>query len=511
MRLPVIGLAALALIFSPLATPAYAHGFGDRYSLPVPLWLYLIGAGAAVALSFAVVGFFVQGGHAAAGYPRFNLLRLPPLRVLAHPIMLGSVKAFAVFLFLLVVVTGLVGDQSPVMNFAPTFVWIIWWVGLAFFCAFLGDLWVLVNPWTALFSWAEALYARLDPEGELSFGFQYPQWLEAWPAVNAFLVFAWLEVVFIGAAQPLVVAALAVCYWVYSFVGMLLFGKHVWLRNGEAFTLFFGNLARCAVTEVRVVDPAVCARCSGECRFEAGDCINCHECMERARGDQREWNLRPLGAGLLTRTRVSTSQAAFVMLMLATVTFDGLSETPPWAAVSIPVMAVIKNVYVVGAMGLIGFPLLFAGVYLLFCKLIVAVSGRRRSVGDIARSFVYSLVPIAVAYHLAHYFTYILVQGQFIIPLVSDPFGYGWDIFGTTDYLVNIALADARIAWFTAIFAIVGGHVLAVYIAHLLALRVFPDHAAALRSQYPMLLLMVGYTMLSLWIMAQPIIAAEAG
>jgi len=507
--LTLICLSTLAALVWPLTSSAYAHGFGDKYQLPIPLWLYIIGAGSAVALSFAVVGIFVQGAPAARGYPRLNLLRSPVARALAHPLVLGIVKVFSVLLFILVVLAGLIGDQSPVVNIAPTFVWIIWWIGLAYVCAFLGDLWALLNPWKALFSWAEALYRRLDPEGELSFRFSYPQRLGVWPGIAGFAFFAWLEIVFIGGSQPWTIAALALLYWVFTFTGMLLFGKHIWLRNGEAFTLFFGFLARCAITEVRVVDPEVCARCSNTCRIEGADCIGCHECMERARGGQREWNLRPLGAGLLARESVTVSQTAFVLMMLSTVTFDGLKETSAWGAVSIPVLRIIRNTYLVGAMGLLSFPLLFASTYLLFCKLIVVFSGSHRSLSDVARSFVYSLIPIAVAYHLAHYFSYILVQGQFIIPLMSDPFGYGWNLFGTADYLINIAFASAQLAWFAAVFAIVGGHVLAVLIAHLLAMRVFPDHAAALRSQYPMLILMVGYTMFSLWIIAQPIIATS--
>ena len=126
--------------------------------------------------------------------------------------------------------------------------------------------------------------------------------------------------------------------------------------------------------------------------------------------------------------------------------------------------------------------------------------------GGAGAGFVYSLIPIALAYHLAHFLSFLLVQGQAIIPLASDPFGSGWDLLGTAGYTIDIGVVGARFAWFTAVIGIVAGHIIAVYLAHAVALRTLGDRGAALRSQYPMLALMVGYTMLSLWILAQPIV-----
>ncbi len=118
-----------------------------------------------------------------------------------------------------------------------------------------------------------------------------------------------------------------------------------------------------------------------------------------------------------------------------------------------------------------------------------------------------SLVPIAIAYHLSHYLSYLLIAGQNIIPLVSDPFGMGWDLFGTAAYTVDIGIVNARMIWYVSVTAIVVGHVLAVCIAHVMAVRVFRARAQVICSQIPMLILMVGYTMVSLWILSQPIVA----
>ena len=188
-------------------------------------------------------------------------------------------------------------------------------------------------------------------------------------------------------------------------------------------------------------------------------------------------------------------------------TTSGFTATRLWGGVQVSLYDVIHNSTNIKTLGLIAFPLVFMGVYLAFSMFMAAVSGKSPPVGDVARAFVYSLVPIALAYHLAHFFSFLLIQGQLVIPLSSDPFGYGWNIFGTAGYRINIGIVDARLAWFTAVGAIVMGHIIAVYLAHVISLRTMNAGRAALRSQYPMLALMVGYTMVSLWILAQPIVA----
>ena len=130
---------------------------------------------------------------------------------------------------------------------------------------------------------------------------------------------------------------------------------------------------------------------------------------------------------------------------------------------------------------------------------------------QIASLFIFTLVPIAVAYHLAHYLSFLLMAIQYLIPLASDPLGLGWDLFDTARYIIKIGVVDARTVWYVSVTAIVIGHIAAVCLAHAMALRVFKDNQAALRSQYPMLALMVAYTMVSLWIIAQPIVNSRAG
>ena len=223
--------------------------------------------------------------------------------------------------------------------------------------------------------------------------------------------------------------------------------------------------------------------------------------------------------------------AAFVILALATVSFDGFQDTKTWADLR-TAMLEFASLDVVDTLALAAAPLVFALVYLAFAWGVKALSGDERGVLEVARAYVFSLMPIALAYNLAHFITLLLIEGQLIIPVASDPFGFGcwqvplnlnltltdntsivlapfifcWNIFGTADYLINLDIISAKAVWFISLAAIVAGHVISVYLAHLISLRRAPSPSAAMRGQIPMLALMIIYTATSLWIIAQPIV-----
>lgn len=494
--------ALLAASWVPIAG---AHGFGQRYDLPVPLWLYLIGAGAAVLLSFVVVGFFLRSAAGHTTYARSNLLRWPLGRALASRPVVKIIRVLSVAVFLLVIAAGLFGTRDADSNLAPTVVWVIWWVGVAYASALVGNVWELINPWKILFEWAEALVQRSDPDAALSLDLPYPQRIGIWPGVLLFLAFAWVELVFPEPARPGNIANAILLYSGVTWSGMLAFGKETWLRRGEAFTLAFGLLARFAPTEVRVRSSSVCEEHCDECSGEGG-CVNCYACFEEAPEEDREFNLRPYAAGLLHNEQVTLPMVVFTILLLSTVTFDGFTATPAWSSIFMNLYPVFPSIVGIGTLGLLWFPVLFVILYLVTCVLMPAAARVRVPLMTTARAFVLTLVPIALAYHLAHYLTYLLVQSQLLVPLASDPFGFGWNLFGTADYTVDINVVGARFAWYAAVIAIVLGHIIAVYLAHVVALRLFGSHRAALRSQIPMMFLMVGYTVISLWILAQPIV-----
>ena len=457
-----------ALLYLITIRGAAAHALAQRYDLPLPLGFFLAGAGAAVAVSFGVLALFWRGDR-----DQFDAATRPWMQdAIPRPIV-GCCKAIGGALLLLIVCAGLLGNQSTFKNIAPIAVWVMWWVGLSFVCAFVGNVWVLVNPWTALFELAEWLARHWRKE--LSLRWPYPTWLGGWPACALFFLLAWFELVAPGRDVPRNIAVALALYSGLTWAGFICFGRELWCRNVEVFSIVFGLFGRFAPMQ-----------------FEANG--------------RYRWSLRPPAVGLLTRTPLDPSMTAFTLLVLGTVTVDGLMETPAWAAVVEVLIGAQTSPNPAASYMMLQTVLLVAGPLMLATLYLTAVALMGHApLKRLAGQFVLSLVPIAIAYHLAHYFSMLAIAGQFIIPLMSDPFGYGWDLFGTTLYRIDIGLVDARFIWYLSVTAIVTGHIIAVWISHATAYAVF-DADTARRSQYPMLLLMVGYTMLSLWILAQPII-----
>lgn len=452
---------------------AWAHAFGERYDLPVPLGYFVAGAAATVALSFVVAALFMRkraSGTQGAGLVIESGPFVPVLRVV--------LQLLGVALLLAIVAAGLLGTRNPEMNLAPVLVWIIWWVGLSFVCACLGNLWSALDPWRALFEWVQAAAKRAGLARGIELGLRYPAWLGAWPAVVLLLAFVWIEVLYPHAVLPSQLALLALAWSAFTLAGMACFGADTWRRNADVFAIYFSMLGRFAPV----------ARGSGS----------------------RSLRLRPWGRGLIESGAGSFAMVGFVLAMLGTVLFDGLLGTQVmglaqrWLAATVPGLADGKG-YFVGTTGLIGVWLAFLGAYFAACAASARLASGR-STGELARLFAFTLVPIAIAYNIAHYFTYLLVHGQLIIPILSDPLGRGWDLFGTLQYYPDIGIVSARATWQLAVGSIVLGHIVAIWLAHRVALSTFRDAREAVIASVPMTLLMVVYTAISLLVMAEPLV-----
>lgn len=461
-------LAALAaVLWSPAAS---AHAFAERYDLPLPLWHYLTGAGAAVALSFVVAALFLRRE------PKSPMVLRIALPAMAVRLAGAALPTFGLFAFLALLLAGFFGEQGDWdSNPLPVTVWVLWWVGLAFVSAFLGNVWPQLDPWRTI--------GRRLPERP---PFAWPARLGAWPAVALFFLFACLELAWTENAVPFKLATVILVYSLATLAGMGLFGVTAWRGNADPFARFFRLFA-----------------CFAPLRIGNGSLI-----------------LRPPGAGLAGQGLPDAAGCAFVVLMISTVFFDGLSETPLWesfmgAAGQLLYAAGLTQLVgytaahsLIKILGLLATPLVFAAIYLLVCAVMGRVSGD--APGIAARRYILTLVPIAIAYHLAHYLSYLLIQGQAIIPLLSDPFGRGWDLFGTRAREIDIGVVSMKFVWLFAVAAIVTGHVASIALAHIEGFRTDPPpHVCASRAliaQLPMVIFMVAFTMLSLWILSQPIV-----
>lgn len=510
--------AALAAAAFLLARQAEAHAFGARYDLPLPLGLYLTAAGAAVAASFLGALLFLRGGEERS----FALvIRFPPWSGRLCSVLLGLM---GLLLLALLLGAAFAGPQDALRNLATIGVWVIWWVGFLLFTALVIGLWPQLDPFRRL----SGLLARAlgRPWGQGS----GPPAAAGFLAPLGLLAIAWLELVSDWSESPKTLGLLILLYLLVALAGGLAFGEG-WFRIADPLTRIFTALAR--VAPLALV---------------GGSSLR----------------LRPPGEGLLEPQAPPAGEVALVCGLIGVVLFDGLSETPAWAALLDfvsesqalrPLLLWLREqgadlMKVIRTLGLLATLLIFYGAYRLLILLMRSldriafepgqeVAKRRRqrashsSCGaasrfapgafyethpkgfapadgepnrqELARDFVGTLLPIAVAYHLSHYVSYLLIAGQLILPAASDPFGRGWDLFGLADRPLDIGVIGAQQVWWIAFTALIAGHALSVLLAHRRALALFHEPRRAALSQIPMTLAMIGLTVLSLWILSQPI------
>ena len=448
-----------------------AHGIGGVRDLPVPGWLFLYGAALVLVLSFLGLAFLWREpllDRQAAGRPAPRWLERVALST-ALRVVAGTVS---VLLLLAVFLAALLGTGRAELNLAPTFVYVSFWLGLVPLSFLLGNVWSVLSPWKAVadaVAWAAGRTGvRWQPLAA------YPERLGRVPAAVGLLLFAVLELAYVDPASP---RMLAVAIGIYSYAtwgGMLVYGRETWQRNGEGFAVYYGLLARIAPLAVR--DGRLVVR----------------------------WPF----SGLAARDD-TPGTLLFVAVMLGSVGFDGFSRMAQWQnlvadvqdpfVVSRPLLSDLL-VTATGVAGLLAAVLFVIGVYKAASWLAAAYAG---SPVSLEKPFLLSLVPIALVYAVAHYFSLLVVQGQFLVPLASDPLGRGWDLFGTAGVTPTLNVFAPNTIWYVQVAALVAGHVAGLAVAHDRAISTFSERGPALRSQLPMLALMVLYTVTGLWLLSQ--------
>jgi hypothetical protein len=464
----------------------FLHGFGVRYDLQGPLFLYLFAAAGVVVLSFVMVVLFAGDklGEEAVSYPRWRAARLDAPANAAWPRIVGGVVG--VLGLVAVSVTGLFGSQNPFYNPDEYLVWVYFWAAIVILAGLVGNLWQLLNPWAAIYS----LLPRIRPMARETGSYPKPRF-GIWPAVLTYFAFACLELTSGVANRPALLAWLTLAYTVFTLGGMLLFGAERWLGTVECFTVLFDVVSRFGPIET-----------------------------ERGPDGRTRVFLRIWGTGLLKGERAGWDRVVFVILMLSTLAFDGILATPvyrwwltnvgpffdPLGPLAVPVLRTVGLVLLT-AVFLAAFVLVMRFVMWFGWPEVGSPLSRWKGVDEASAlsAFALTLVPIALVYNAAHNYTYVVVQSQGLIPLLADPLQRGWHLLPTAGYKVSFVFAGAAVVWYVQIVLIVLGHIIAVYLSHLRAGQRFKNAAHVLLSQYPMLLLMVLYTMTSLWILAQPI------
>jgi hypothetical protein len=449
-----------------LPTPAFAHASDRGHVLLLPTGYYLAGGALAVAVSFLVLALLP-----AAVLDRFWRGRLTLLAFGDAPRTLVSLISFAGFILL--IAAGFLGSRDPLSNPLPLVIWTLLWAGFTLLQGLLGDLWSWLNPWYGPWRVASRVFGLSADDANRS---RLPNWLGYWPAFVLFFAFAWFELIDPAPDDPAHLAFAAGLYWLASFIAMLVFGYDAWSKRGEFLSVFFAMVARFAPFE---------------------------------RVDGRLGLCWP-GAKLLAVDPLPLSGTAFLLLALSSVSFDGLSKTFFWLGLfgvnplEFPGRTALIGI---GSFGLVLTFVLLAG-FALAVFLGQRLAGDDRSFDANAGLLVWSIVPIALAYHVAHYLTVLLVDGQYALVALSDPFALGWNLFGTANMMVEAGVvAGAQSAWWLwnlQASVIIAGHVLAVLVAHGLAWRLCRQPSRAALSQLPLALLMIAYTIFGLWLLATP-------
>jgi hypothetical protein len=473
---------ALTLAVAAFPSLAAAHSFGRIYNLPVPFWMYAYGAAAALLLSFLIAGFFASAPESATGPVSRDISRSRFVSALRFLRIVPLLRAIGLLCLVLCLLTGFFGTRDSYRNFNMTFFWVVFVLAFAYLTALVGDLYAAINPWRTL----SELIGRVW-RGFVRGRLRYPPWLSYWPALALFMGFIWVEL--FAFVRPFTLSYWLALYTGINLVGVWLFGVEAWFRHGEFFGVFLRLLAKMAPFD-----------------YEPG------------RGLRLRWPF----AGLVETRLQSWSLLLFVLFMLSSTAFDGLRATVAWYRIfwgdatglltqylgQNPLFLFVKLrpwYMAYETAWLLLSPFLYLGVYLLFIAWSRRLGGGRHSLRELAFAFGHSLLPIALVYHVTHYYTLILTQGVKIVSLLSDPFGWGWNLFGTAGLFRAPFLPDLSWIWHTQVGLILFGHIVSVWIAHVEAMRLFPTRRDALWSQIPMLLLMVVFTTFGLWILSQPI------
>jgi hypothetical protein len=352
-----------------------------------------------------------------------------------------------------IIAQGIAGGSSD-GDVATLFLWVYGWVGLAIVCAVIGPAWHFLDPFSTLHDLGAEVLRRTNVRGWDPA--EYPVRLGRWPATIGFGAFVWLELVL--QAGPSTLFVVLVGYTAFTLAMMAQFGRDEWRSQGETFTVWFRLLGRLAW--FRLVD------------------------------EDGRVHRRSFGSGLL-EPGWSAADVTLVALAVSSIIFDGLSQTQAF-------------------FDLFGAPGLAAKTVILFAFLglvVLLAFGVARTVGLGAIGA--GLLPIALGYLVAHYLTYLLIDGQRILIAISDPFQKGWDLFGTAFHTPTGDWLPPGLIWTVQLAAVVGGHMLGAWGGHVVAAADAPPgiSAAALRRrQIPLAVVMVSLTTLTLWSLGQAIV-----
>ncbi len=465
-------LASILPLLFTFPTPLHAHGIQEaRYSPPIPGWLFLIGGGLVVALSFVFINLLPDRKAGSPGYRRREIPVGRGIRSLGH-----LLSGIGLILACLILVGGFVGDTRSEDSLPPVLIWTVWWMGLTWLTLIIGNAWPALDPWNTV----RRVFGRWINR-PLSLGLPYPAWLSAWPAVLLLLGFIWFELGWFQAQGAGGGVNYFLLFTAWLWAGMAIFDPKSWWENANPYTRFFRVLGNFSSLEKR--------------------------------GDRIE--IRIPGTALQASRLGHTSEAVFVIVVLFAVTFDGFVATPEWWVILRRMMLKSFEILPRGLafhasflFAILAGAVLFSAAYFTICGIMSRRSHGARKTTEVAGDFAMTLIPIAAAYHIAHFIPAVPARVTRLAQAISDPYGLGWNVFGWHTFKWDFQWTSeiAGVIWVIQTTLIVLGHIASIWSSHRKALAIFKKKGIAAKVELPMALLMIGYTVISLWIISRPVL-----
>ncbi|WP_142859911.1 hypothetical protein [Salinigranum halophilum] len=502
-------LVGCLVLCAGFARPALAHAgslSGALRSAQAPFWLVLVTGGGVVAASFLFATLVTDHETIREVNDRRLALPVGGLRSLV-PV----VRGVGVGGLLVVLVVGLLGPRDPLLNLAVLTVWVGWWAGYTMSTYLVADSWPLLNPWRTLSSLLERL--RGSVLGGASGTRTLPASVGAWPSVAGLLALVWLEVVSPVGERPTTLVAVVAGYTVVTLAGTALYGG-AWFDRVDPIARVFRLYGLMAPLRRAGFDVPPAARASPQPRHDGGVAVGEQEgaggrdTVEASTEPTPSTGRREDGATDATLSLPGTAlvrypgamgrdDVAFVVALLWVTTYDGLVSTPAWNGVVRALSVVVPPLLTHLVTAVVGFGL-FLSVYRVSTRFVSQTAETYVTTRFVAGWFAPALVPIAAGYHVAHFLGYFLSLAPALGTLLSAPLAAP----------VSVPLLSLP-GWFGSLQLgfVVAGHLLAVWVAHARAFELFSGRLQPIRSQYPFVVVMVVYTMTSLWIVAQPFTA----
>ncbi len=438
-----LGLGVITLL-AVGSRPALAHAgalSGSLSSVAVPSWLLVLTGGGVVGASFLFATMMTDHGAIRA----INSVGGAVVRGGWPRHVVTGVRPLGVIALAVIILSGFFGPSTPTANFAVVVVWAGWWAGYTMSVYLVGNTWRALNPWRTIASLLPAADRRI------------PDRWGAWPAVAGLIGLVWIEVVSPAAEEPRLLSTLIVAYSIATIAGRLVYLD--WFERVDPIARIF----------------------------------RCYGLMAPIQRTDEGLTLR-LPATPLTDGSVAVDPS-FVVAVLWVTTYDGMVSTPAWATLAgwfvnagIPALLV----YLVAILAGYG---LFLAAYRVASRYARRTADTYVTAGVIAEWLAPSLLPIAAGYHLAHFLGYFLTLLPTLGAVITHP-------FSTAPALQVLVIPG----WFSGLqlaFVVIG-HLFAVWVAHARSFELFPGRLQPVRSQYPFIVIMILYTITSLWIVSRP-------